>query len=160
MPVYNRHYWPDVSQVGAPDGLVWYGPVIPVEVAVPQALAQHLVNANLPVPAPIAGWALIDTGATITAIDTSVLDELGVPAVGVARVGTAGGPVQQNVFPARLSFTGTDLQDLAFNKAVGCDLSEFVAPGDERLIVLLGRDLLQYFVLVYNGPGGIITISH
>ncbi len=161
MPVYNRHFWPDVdSSIGGPHGLVAYGPIMPVEVAVPGALAQYLTNTKQNVPAPVTGLALIDTGATITAVDESVFQALGVPPVGTATVGTAKGIVEQPVFPARMSFPGTTLQDLDFSQVLGCDLTGQLSLGTERLIVLMGRDLLQFFVLVYNGPGGLISLSH
>ncbi len=160
MPIYNRHFWPGVDTIGSPEGLVAWGPIMPVEVAVPDPLAQHLANTNQVVPAPVTGIAMIDTGATITAVDQSVFQALGVPPVSTATVGTAKGPAEQFVFPAKLSFPGTSLQGLDFSQVLGCDLSGQLSFGAERLIVLIGRDLLQYFILVYNGPGGLISLSH
>jgi hypothetical protein len=161
MPVYNRFYWPEApSHIGGPDTLFKLGPILAVEVAIPEALAQHLSDKNSPIPSPATGWALIDTGATITSVDGKVFSELGVPPVGVAQVGTASGAVQQQVYPARISFPGTHLKDLGFSQVVGCDLTGQFPPDFGGLIALIGRDLLRHFVFHYNGPGGFITISY
>ncbi len=159
MPVYNRTYWP-AGQFGFPDNLRQFGPIIPVEIAVPPALAQHLIATNAPVPAPVNGMALIDTGASITSVDNSVFQSLGVQPVGVAMVGGAHGAAQQPVFPASISFPGTQLVGLAFNQVLGCNIVGQNTGTPLPLIALVGRDLLQYFVMVYNGPMGGITFAH
>jgi hypothetical protein len=159
MPVYSRTYWP-ANQFGYPQNLQLFGPIIPVQIAVPHALAQHLTSINQAVPAPINGMALIDTGASITSVDNTVFQTLGVHPVGVATVGGAHGPGQQSVFPASISFPGTQLMGLAFNQVLGCNITGQATGLTLPLIALVGRDLLQHFVFVYNGPMGLITFAH
>lgn len=159
MPVYNRTYWP-AGQLGFSHNLRIFGPIIPVQIAVPHALAQHLTSTNAPVPPPINGMALIDTGASITSVDNSAFQNLGVQPVGVATVGGAHGPAQQPVFPASISFPGTQLMGLAFNQVLGCNISGQATGTPLPLIALVGRDLLAHFIFIYNGPMGSITFSH
>jgi Aspartyl protease len=102
--------------------------------------------------------ALIDTGASITSIDQSVFASLGVNPVGTAQVGTAGGQQQQSTFPAKFSFPGTGLPTIESPAALGCNLSGQVVGGN-RVIALIGRDLLANCVLVYNGAVGMFSLS-
>lgn len=159
MPVYNWHYWPIQGQIGTADILRAGGPLLPVEVAVPDALAQYLTQQGQAVPAPVIGVALIDTGASVTAVHQDVFTSLAVSAVGSATVGSANGPSQKPTFPAKISFPGTQLQGIGFNQVLSCDLTGQLVNG-QQVIVLMGRDLLQHFILIYNGPGGTIALCH
>jgi hypothetical protein len=159
MPVYNRSFWPP-NAPGNPILLRTHGPLIAVQVAVPDILARHLTSQNLPVPPPVSGMALIDTGASITSVDATVFQSLSIPPVGVATTYGVHGPGQAPVFPAKLFFPGTMMQGLAFNQVMGCNLRGQQTGSPSPLIVLVGRDLLQHFVLVYNGPCGMVTLAH
>jgi hypothetical protein len=80
--------------------------------------------------------------------------------VGTALVGTAGGQQQQATYPARFTFPGTNLPGLDFSQLLGANLAGQVVVGTgQSLVALLGRDILQRFVLVYNGPAGMFTLA-
>lgn len=136
-----------------------FGPITQVEVHVPTALADFLQQTTQPIPQPVIGWALIDTGATSTCVDSSVIQSLGVPPIGVAAVGTAGGPQQQPVFPAALRFTGMGNTHEEFASVLGCDLSGQPTPDGLPLLCLVGRDVLKNGLLVYNGMTGGWTLA-
>ena len=123
-------------------------------IAVSTALVQYLQSHNLPIPPPQSGLALVDTGATLCSIDEAAVRALGIPPFGVTSTHTAGGTVQQNTYPASLSFPGTTLPNIEFADFVGAPLA---AGG---IIALIGRSLLQHFVLVYNGPSGSISLAY
>jgi hypothetical protein len=72
MPVFNFFHWS--QQHGRT--LTETGPLVAVEVGIPDALKQHLSGKGLPVPAPVAGFALVDTGASSTAVDNSVFTQV------------------------------------------------------------------------------------
>lgn len=165
MPIYNQGFH-QVPQAGAvlplphPQALQGTGPVIQVQVEVPTALATQLQHTGQTVPQPVLGYALIDTGASLSAVDATVIQQLGVQPVGVAHVGTAGGPQQQATCPARFSFPGSSLPAIDFNQLLGANLSGQLALGaGNPLVALLGRDLLQHFVLIYNGPAAMFTLA-
>jgi hypothetical protein len=105
--------------------------------------------------------AIVDTGASISAVDATVIARLGVQPVGTANVGTAGGIQTQSTYPARLSFPGTNLPSMEFNSLLGANLGGQVITGPMpgNLIVLLGRDVLEHFVFIYNGPNGMFTLA-
>lgn len=64
MPVYNHFYLLTNPATGAasldPRVLSMDGPQIPVEIQVPNALAQSLGQQGQPVPTPVTGYALIE----------------------------------------------------------------------------------------------------
>lgn len=152
MPVFNRYYLTN-GQIG-PAALGIEGPWLDVIVEIPPVLAQVLSAANQPIPAPQTGRALIDTGASISAIDAEIVRKLGVPPVGVVSVMTPSGRADQEMFPARILFPGTPLDSIDFTRMAGAQLSQ------QGLIALLGRDILHQCVFVYNGPGGHVSLSY
>jgi len=72
-------------------------------------------------------------------------------------MGTAGGPVQQSLYPAKFRFPG-EAFEIEFSSVVGADLTGQHIAGQD-IIALLGRDVLSKCVLIYNGPGGFFTLA-
>lgn len=140
-----------------PSGLKQNGPVVELEVAVPSSLAEYLTKEKLPVPQPVKGLALFDTGATISAVDSQVLDQLGVKPIGVVTVLIAGGPQNQNCYPARFIFRQPELF-FEFGFVLGANLKKQSVMGRD-LIALIGRDLLARTVFVYDGINAICTVA-
>ena len=126
----------------SPNTLAASGPVIQVQIEVPSALAQSLQRSGGAIPSPVDGFALIDTGASITSVDVNVFTQLGVNPNGVANVGTAGGPQQQSTYPARLSFPGTPIPTVDHSRTLGCNLAGQTVLGANRIVALTGRELL------------------
>ena len=133
------------------------GPVLAVEVQIPSALALHMTSKNQPLPTPVTGVALIDTGATRSCVDNSVISGLGVQPVNIMNVLTANGKVQQHTYPAKLVFPA-DKFEVEFADAIGVDLGGQTAHG-QSIIALIGRDLLSEWLFVYNGPLGTFSIA-
>ncbi len=123
-----------------------------VELSVPDELAQYLTDNNLPVPAPITGMGLIDTGASITAVDVSIIQSLGIQPVGISNVFTPQGSTQQELFPVKLSFIGTPII-FNFSSVLGSELR------NQGILALIGRDVLSRCILIYNGPAGHFSFS-
>lgn len=159
MPTHNQFNY-DQSGKQSPVALLQMGAFFPIEVHVPPKVAEALTNAGQPVPKGIAGLGLIDTGATLTCISETVLKKLGLNPFDVVNSGTADGPKQQSVYPARIVFP-TKGWTLDLNKAVGVNLEGQIIPKvpPEPIIALLGRNLLQHWVFIYNGVGGFWTVS-
>jgi len=155
MPVFNFLHWS--KDVGY--HLAETGPIIAVEVSVPAALAKYLGEKALPIPSPVGGFALIDTGAFATAVDEKIFTGLGVQQIDTISTQSPHGDSTSNVYPCRVTFPGLGLNELAMERVVGCNLKWTTTDGRE-IIMLLGRDLLRYFLLVYNGLSNDITISY
>ena len=66
MPVFNSQFFENNPSGGhklSPTTLANLGPVLAVSVSIPQALADLYTRQQIPLPSPITGVALIDTGA-------------------------------------------------------------------------------------------------
>ena len=156
MPVYN-HYYPDsnnqVNTAASSQRLLVEGPTIPVAVSLAQPHVDFLTKAGKPIPLPLGGLALIDSGATYCAVDESVVLQLGIPPYGSVKVHGVGGASDQLTYPASLSFPGTPIPPITFFDFYGAPLLP------TGIIALIGRNVLRHFVLVYNGPGGHVSLS-
>ena len=126
-----------------------------VEIHIHPVLAQHLQKQEppQPLPTPVVGRALLDTGATFTAIDRAAASQLNLVPVDTIQSGTADGQRTCPRYPARLVFPGTSIPGINLPRAVGVDLT------GQGFIALLGRDFLSRFVMIYNGPVGQIILS-
>lgn len=160
MPTLNVQYG---GEQQGPDGskmpllpsvaLLIKGPVIQVVVSVAQSIAGQLVQQGKPLPEPIAGLALIDTGATSTCIDDEVAKKLGLPVIDVAKMASATDSASdRNVYPVHIGFVGTTIEADA-GRVLGATLQA------QGLILLIGRDVLHSFCLFYNGVMGQITLA-
>lgn len=129
------------------------GPALQVEISIPALLASVLERAGVQIPTPHVGLALIDTGASITAVDQQVLGGLGLTPTGVTQVATPGGVVQQPLYACNISFPGTPIPTLPFNVVIGSSLAAL------GFVALIGRDVLRHFQIVYNGIEGIWTLA-
>jgi len=147
-------------EIQYPAGLTNVGAFFPIEVHVPPQIAEAMTAAGQSVPNCVAGLALIDTGATLTCVHEPILHSLNLNPVGVVNSGTANGPKRQNVYPARIVFP-TKGWTLDLGQAVGVDLTGQVVLKEppEPIIVLLGRNALQSWVFIYNGPAGYWTVA-
>lgn len=104
-------------------------------------------------PTPIAGMALIDTGASVTCVDESLAQQLQLPAIDVVQMMSAShAATQQNVYPVEIEIVGAAIR-ISVPRAIGASL----AP--QGIIALIGRDFLQHCTLFYNGVTGAITLS-
>lgn len=151
MPVTSRIFPQPPGGLG-PASLQQQGPTINLQVLIPSALEQQLRQSGQPVPPPISGVGLVDTGATISAVDDTVIQRLGISPIGLTTTGTAGGPAQQNLYPARFAFPDL-LSGFEFSRVLGANLTGL------GIIALVGRDVLSRMILVYNGPVGVVTLG-
>jgi hypothetical protein len=95
---------------------------------------------------------LIDTGASITSVDVSIIQSLGIQPVGISNVFTPQGSTQQELFPVKLSFIGTPII-FNFSSVLGSELR------NQGIFALIGRDVLSRCILIYNGPAGHFSLS-
>lgn len=154
MPVFNFFHW--TKEQGYT--LEKTGPIIPVEISAPKALQEYLAQNGMDIPPPITGYALIDTGAFATAVDESAFAKLGISPIDVIDTSTPHGPSKSHVYPAQISFPAITLHDIPMERVVGVNLQWDVAD-DKVVIMLLGRDLLKHFLVIYNGRSSDISLA-
>jgi predicted aspartyl protease len=119
-----------------------------------------------PVPGPIAGALLLDTGATRTCIALKAAQELGLQARRMQEGFGANGKYSNQVFLAKLEIRIMDpktkmVHSFSWEQEVEGipELHNFAAPLTVNGQVvpvsgLLGRDILKHAKIRYDGPGG------
>jgi hypothetical protein len=155
MPVFSFfHYSKEHGRT-----LTETGPLVQVEVSLPAALKKYLSEKGHPIPSPQSGFALVDTGASATAVDQTIFDALGIQQIDTIPTSTPHGAGTSPVYPASLTFPGLNLTDMPMERVIGCNLKWTNIEGKE-VIMLLGRDLLKYFLMVYNGLSSDLFLSY
>ena len=143
MPVHNQVFHD-------PDG----GPTIDMEIGIPAVLAAAYGQSGQPVPSPHVGRALIDTGASGSAVDERIIQALGIQPVGQCSLAT---PSQAtgvaSLYRVKVSFPQTTFSGAAEWTVIGCELAS------QGISALIGRDILASCVLIYNGPARTFTLT-
>lgn len=135
-----------------PEVLLVTGPIIPIQLEVPPPLTKSLTEAGLPVPAPVSGLGLIDTGASVSCVDSGVPGKLGVKPIGTTTLTGATGSGLRALFPMRLVIPAIQLT-LDYQYVTEADLSPL------GYVALLGRDFLEKATLIYHGNVGEYALS-
>jgi hypothetical protein len=127
-------------------------PVVDLYVATSAAETARLRQEGFEVPAPQTITALVDTGASKTKVATAVLvGALRMQPVGKVDEHTASTgkvPVERNVYAVYLGVIGFANGVLAYDLPV----SEAQDLSGLGVQALLGRDVLDHCLLVYQGP--------
>lgn len=128
------------------------GPILPIHVGLPSTMVGGIRAQGETPPPPEEISALVDTGASITAINNGVAQRLGLIQTGSVTVGGVTGTSQQPVYTA---FVGFPDMGMEFDpvQIVGTP-SEF--PGFD---VLIGRNILCQMIMTYNGSKGIFSLE-
>lgn len=160
MPIVSaqpqgRGRTPDGKEVVIPPpvAMILQGPRLRVILGPEQTIARQLQQKGEQLPGTVTGWALIDTGASCTCVDEDVAKQLQLPAVDVEIMTSASQEAcERNVYP--VSILVPDLQlPISASRAIGASLKA------QDLVLLIGRDVLQACLLVYNGRIGQFTLS-
>ena len=103
----------------------------------------------------------MDTGATITAIDRRVFAALGLASFDRTQVSTPTGVQTLETYDVRAIIPQVNLElDLAGVAAVDLSGSRVILDGIEQdIIALIGRDILERCVFVYDGPAASFSLS-
>lgn len=149
MPISKTKFHPrgTTPPPNWPDGLLQNGPVVAVQLEVSSALGKRLGDEGKPIPQPITGTGLIDTGATFSAIDTSIAAKLGLEPTGLVKVGTAKGAHEAPIYSLKITLPSALVQ-VEDSYVTGVELA------DTPYIALLGRSFLRSGILIYDGWSG------
>jgi hypothetical protein len=125
------------------------------------ARARRLRAALRPVPPPVNAQAIIDSGAEVTCVDSSLIQVLGLPLVGtvLANLPAHGGVTASALHDASLTVvhpSGNARSNLVVGNLEVLELS--LAPVGYH--ILLGRDVLAACRFLYNGPGNSFQLAY
>lgn len=127
------------------------GPILDITVEPVLEVQELLRQRNQPVPT-VRLTALVDTGASGTTIQSSVMEPLGLISIGTAFASTPSTtePVPCPEYRVRLVLA----EGIAFETDVAG-----VPLGGLNVRCLIGRDILERIILSYNGPGNRFTLK-
>lgn len=133
------------------------GPVLDLEIGVSQAREDALKKAGQPVPPPLRIRGLIDTGASCTCVDPLVLGRLQLTPTGKVAINTPSTgsvPHTADQYDVSLILMSSYLRLLFPAKSVV--ESHLSIQGIDALI---GRDILEKCLLVYDGQAATFTLA-
>ena len=146
----------------SPVPLSVFGLNIAVSVSTPSL--EKLQNPNVEIRTATI-LAHFDTGASKTSIDTALAERLGLVAVGLSEIHTAAGSVLMPNFAVDISFPGTKLQPFINIPISSCklnvkmDQNGEIAMSPQNFGLLIGRDIMSRWNIVWNGPTSSVFIS-
>lgn len=136
------------------------GPILSATVWVSAPRQDALRLAGQPFPKPVPIQALVDTGASHTCIDPSVLAALGLTPTGsvlVATPSTGSSPHKADQYDVSLLIPGAH-QGHAPLIIPTLSVTESILHG-QGFDALIGRDILGNCLLHYNGMTGMFTLA-
>lgn len=117
--------------------------------------------AGLPIPKPVLGRFLIDTGASCTVVDTALIAPLNLPPTGSVAMhtpSTAGSAHTCNQYDVMLFMSsGTAPGSGHIVDALPVIEADLKSQGIDGLI---GRDVLASCVLVFNGTANTVSLGY
>jgi hypothetical protein len=120
---------------------------------------KALEDAGQPVPTPQKIMALLDTGASISAVDPSVLAALGLTATGKAEIhtpSTQGVPVLNDTYDVAIGIYAARAGDTPFVSDTIQVTASILQNGIQALI---GTDVLKSCILTFNGADDCFTLA-
>ena len=96
-------------------------------------------------------WALVDTGASHSCIDSQLATQLQLPLVNVTQISGVHGAGPANVYLAQIHITY--LSHTVYGQFFGVNLV------GQRHAAIMGRAFLTEFTMTYDGATGTVTIS-
>jgi hypothetical protein len=142
-----KSYAPDAVRA-----LTQFGPFVDVVISVHRRDATAAAAAGRPVPEPVGGRAIIDTGSSTTAITFETAARLKLDPVGRMQVGTGTDVVRAPTFAVSITFPAHSIT-LDFERAPGLPV------GQQGNIAIIGRDVLGRALFSYDGPKGTTSLE-
>lgn len=136
------------------------GPVIEVHVGVSAPRRAALLAASREVPPPVMATFLIDSGASMSLVDTSLIAPLGLNPTGVAMghtPSTKGVAQRFDQFDLQLYLRGSGPGEGWVVDPVPVMATSFV---NQSVQGLIGRDILDRSLFIYNGKVRQYTLAY
>jgi hypothetical protein len=132
--------------------LVLHGARLTIEIGVPDSVIDYYKNRGQKAPQRIRATALIDSGASISGVKPSVAQRAGLSQTRSVGVSGVIGTEMRPVYTASVILPDYDIHLDAMDLA-GVELEQ------QGVDVLLGRDTMRHFTLVYEGRSGTFNLQ-
>jgi len=146
----------------SPSHLLKYGFVVPIIVQTPSAYITPSAPSKLKA---ITVMALLDTGASCTCISQEIAKILELVPVGYSEMSTAAGIAKFPEYAVDILFPNTSMKGFE-NLSVGTcallynhDLPPDAIMDKSNFGVLIGRDIMSRWNIVWNGPTSSVFIT-
>lgn len=136
------------------------GPLINAMIAPSWPRQQAMRAADVAVPSPTFGTFLVDTGASSTVVDASLIAPLGLQPTGAVMFhtpSTGATALPFSLYDVMLLIPGPGQGKAWIIEALAVAECNLSAQGIQGLI---GRDVLDRAMLVYNGPENHFSIAY
>lgn len=136
------------------------GPTLNILIGPSVQLQQALKDAGITAPSPVACVFLVDTGASHTVVDADVIAPLGLNPTGAIMIhtpSTAGNAVSMPQFDLMIYVPGATGAPGWLIDSLPVTASSFKGQPIDGLI---GRDIIDRGLLVYNGTSGHFTLAY
>lgn len=138
-----------------------HGPIVSAVLAISRPRAHALQQAGHSEPEPVSFAAMVDTGASSTCLDASLLEPLQLTPTGQVKISTPSSgqePVWMEQYDVTLLIPGPDgSPPLVFPTIPIVALKNFATAHYGGLI---GRDILAECLLSYNGTARLLTLAY
>jgi predicted aspartyl protease len=135
--------------------------MVDAAVMISSAREKVLQDAGQNVTSPRTIRGLIDTGASISCVNPTVLTALGLTPTGEAEIhtpSTGQTSVRVDTYDVRIAILAGRAGDLHFiSETIQVTATDLTAQGIDALI---GRDILKSCIFNYNGADGFFTLSY
>jgi hypothetical protein len=136
------------------------GPLLTVSIGVSLPRASALTAASRPLPPSSQGMFLVDTSASDTCVDPELIRNLGLQPTGRAAISTpstAGSPHYCDQYDVSLFIPGSTGSGGHLVEAIPVVTTHLRSLGFDGL---LGRDVLNNCILIYNGSASFFTLAY
>lgn len=172
MAIFHQHAFDFAMNPPPPHGTelaVHFSP-IPLQefgLNLPVEISTATIFRNPPLSVPLSSIAVtahFDTGASVTAIDIGLADHLNLHAIGQSEISTAAGKQIMPNFAIDINFLNTRLSPY-YNLRVGScrlgfDLEDNAnLPRPHNMGILIGRDIMSKWNIIWNGTTSTVFIS-
>jgi len=156
-PPENTQVFADFS----PLSLLQSGFNLPVEISTASIFSKPPLNMPL---SSIVVMAHFDTGASSTSIDIDLAKHLNLLVTGQSEHRTASGPQVMPNFAIDISFPTTKLSPFHNLRISSCrlrfNLENNMKPSKaQNMGILIGRDIMSHWNIIWNGPTSTVIIS-
>lgn len=136
------------------------GPIVNALVGVSHSDREAFLATSQPVPAPISIRALIDTGASHTCVDPAVLEALQLSPIETVSMRTASsGAVSHSTQKYQISLVVPGAMQHEVPLTISTTTVIATELGRSGFQALIGRDVLNDCMLVYNGSYGQFSLA-